>query len=196
MAKDADVSELADVLKLRDHKHPFCNYFPLMMDHFLLPASTNADHKLIADMALQLFPQVYGQWVDMEMVLYFVDRFQSYQAIVDQAATDFEYYLIMAEGEDTPLGYLGLQMLPNEMRLSKLYLMPNGQGKGLGDMAMEKVMERVNDLGYKRISLFVNVNNERAISFYKRHGYFIETTVVQSFDNGHSVNDHLMVKLL
>ena len=132
----------------------------------------------------------------MEMVLYFVDRFQSYQAIVDQAATDFEYYLIMVEGSDVPLGYLRLQMLPDEMKLSKLYLMPNAQGKGLGDMAMDKVNERVADIGYKRISLFVNINNQRAISFYKKHGYFVEKTVVNSFDNGHSVDDHLMVKLL
>lgn len=163
-----------------------------MTKYYLLPATQHAHFQSIADMALELFPKVYGPWVDMEMVLYFVDRFQSYQAIVDQAATDFEYYLIMEEGVDAPLGYLGLQFLPDEMKLSKLYLMPSVQGKGLGDMAMQKTMERFHGKGFKRMSLFVNENNERAINFYKSHGFYIEDTVVQSFDNGHSVVDHLM----
>lgn len=163
------------------------------MEYSFIKAENNEHYQCIADMALELFPQVYAAWVDMEMILYFVDQFQSFEAIKEQAATDFEYYLIVSEADERSVGYLGLQFLPHEMKLSKLYLMPDGQGKGLGDRSMEMTFDRFYAKGYKRMSLFVNENNDRAINFYKKHGFYIEDTVVQSFDNGHSVVDHLMV---
>ncbi len=55
--------------------------------------------------------------------------------------------------------------------LCRLYLMPEAQGKKLGDDLLRWGIERLQQRGYRRIYLGVWEHNHRAQRFYARHGF-------------------------
>lgn len=65
------------------------------------------------------------------------------------------------------VGYLAYS-LKNPLHLDKLYITPKARGLGIGEIVIK-------DCGFR--SVFVNTENHRAISFYKKCGFEIEKTI-------------------
>ena len=80
--------------------------------------------------------------------------------------------------------------------LSKLYILEDFRGKGLGRLAVERTEQEAERHGYQEIRLSVNEHNANGIAIYERLGYHKVTLETHRFDNGHSVRDWLMVKQL
>ncbi len=55
-------------------------------------------------------------------------------------------------------------------RIQKFFIMPEFQSKGLGSMAVKKII----DHNLKGLHCYVRKNNKKAISFWEKNGFIIE----------------------
>jgi len=80
---------------------------------------------------------------------------------------------IVAEGGRRKVGHIiTIDVLPGARRL------------GIGSTLLAAAEARLAAAGYQRVSLETAVDNASAISFYKRHGYFLAKTVPRYYSNG------------
>ena len=70
--------------------------------------------------------------------------------------------LVVAEKDDEPLGFMGVQ----DGRLEMLFLDPGARGQGLGRRLLEHGIER---LGVRELT--VNEQNPQAVGFYEHLGF-------------------------
>ena len=146
----------------------------------------------IEKLAWEIIPDFYTPSIPLEHSIFFVKKFQTVAALLDQVADGFEYYLLNHGGMDA--GYLGIQAKKNTMTLSKLYILKQYRGKGIGAMAMLFTGERAKELHSSQIELIVNRQNQKAIEFYEKRGFRINGSLVHKFENGYSIEDYKMVK--
>lgn len=90
-----------------------------------------------------------------------------------------------AERSDSPQPWRG--------EIYALYVLPDHWRSGAGSALMHAALDELAESGFDHVSLWVLVGNERAISFYRRHG-FHETGEVQRDHRG--LDDLRMARLL
>lgn len=67
-------------------------------------------------------------------------------------------------------------------RISTLAVKPSSQGRGIGQALMLALIERIKtNKNIKRIELFAEADNHRAIEFYQKQGFVIEGTLKKWF---------------
>ena len=151
---------------------------------------------LIADVALlarEIWEEHYIPIIGPAQVEYMLERFQSGPAISQQIREGYNYFLICGIG-DRYLGYLGVLVKDEELRLHKIYLHSDERGKGYGRCAIEFVTGLARTHGCSRIMLTVNKNNARSIKVYERCGFNITGPVIRDIGNGFVMDDYLMEK--
>jgi len=85
--------------------------------------------------------------------------------------------------------------------LVELYSQPKAQRETLQLPKPSKLIETVTELAdnwlnVRRIQIEVNVDNEKAISLYKKHGFVIEGEAVDSsFREGRFINTYYMARI-
>jgi ribosomal protein S18 acetylase RimI-like enzyme len=151
------------------------------------------DFQQIETLAREIMPEVYKDIVPPNHVTFFLDSFQTVEAIKTQIAEDhYQYYLLCLDAQVA--GYLGIQLLTSRIHLSKVYILKNFRGKKLGKAALEFVDKTAQTQGASSVDLFVNIGNKATIEIYKKAGYIIADTITHKYDNGHAETDHKMVK--
>ena len=122
-------------------------------------------------------------------------EFQSENAIRNQIENEnFSYFLLNFDNKN--VGYLGIQKLNKILNLSKLYILESFRGLKIGKTALEYVDGFATDNGFEKIELIVNQQNKNTIDIYQKNGFKIVKSIVNSFPNGHSVEDYKMEKIL
>ncbi|UTW64390.1 GNAT family N-acetyltransferase [bacterium SCSIO 12741] len=142
-------------------------------------------------LAREIYYPTYSPYVHQDHIEYFLVTFQSFEAIKRQIQSDFVYYLWM--DKEKAIGYLGIQFEAKLAHLSKLYFLPDHRRLGLGKEAMNLTFQEVREKHLSQIRVVVNENNHGAIRFYQKHGFFIQESVTHSFENGHSVQDLILL---
>jgi ribosomal protein S18 acetylase RimI-like enzyme len=66
---------------------------------------------------------------------------------------------------------------PNEYFLAHIAVLPEFEGRGLGRRMLKRAEERARAGGFRRITLTVDAENERAAEMYRRAGWEITATV-------------------
>ena len=160
----------------------------------IVKASHLNDYQSIEQLAFEIIPEFYADIIPHDHNIFFVQKFQTVQPILQQISNGFEYYLI--KENHIPVGYFGIQINKStgEMILSKLYILKSERGKGFGTKAMEMIIDRAKDLKIIRIILTVNRKNERTINLYKKSGFVKTKDLVNQFENGHTILDDEMTK--
>lgn len=82
--------------------------------------------------------------------------------------TSQDFKVIQAEGHD--VGVLSAETTPDAMKVFQLFILPEHQGRGIGSCVMEHLIREAAQL---RLPLRLQVinGNDRALYFYKRHGF-------------------------
>lgn len=65
----------------------------------------------------------------------------------------------------------------DEYYISNLAVYPGFRGKGIGKKLLNAVEERAKDAGYKKLSLYVELDNNLAVKLYEKCGFKIISSV-------------------
>ncbi|HXX56892.1 MAG TPA: GNAT family N-acetyltransferase [Thermodesulfovibrionales bacterium] len=159
-----------------------------------IKVSTEIQIAIIESLAKEIWTEHYIPIIGEEQVDYMLDRFQTRQAISEQIASGFLYFLI--EGDDQFIGYLSVQPQHDALFLSKLYVRTCERGKGHGRKAILFIEKLAREKGLGRVLLTVNKNNRRAINAYERTGFKNLGSVVQDIGGGFIMDDYKMEKIV
>ena len=154
-------------------------------------ASSREDYQQIARLAGTIWREHYTPIIGADQVAYMLKHFQSAGAIEQQVGNGMLYYTMLSDPH--PIGYLAIDKRENELFLSKIYLLREYRGLGLGKVAMEFISDKARELACNRIALTVNKNNTRSIDAYLRMGFVREKALVTDIGGGFVMDDYRMV---
>jgi ribosomal protein S18 acetylase RimI-like enzyme len=97
---------------------------------------------------------------------------------------------------DKPAGFAshGPTSETDVLKLHKLYVLPELQGRGFGSLLLRHVEHQVRAAGTHRLVLSVNKRNAQAIAAYKRNGFAVIDSVVTDIGGGFVMDDYVMAK--
>lgn len=116
-----------------------------------------------------------------------------YGAETIRAEIDAGVWWEVIEIDGAAEGYLAAER-GADVKLHKLYLRPEQQGRGHSQQALAHVVELARDWGAARVILNVNKRNTRAIRAYERAGFSIIDTVVNDIGSGFVMDDFIMAR--
>lgn len=150
--------------------------------------------KSVENLARMIWEEHYTPIIGSDQVEYMLQNFQSCSAMEQQIMEGMEYYLI--ELGDGPAGYLAFKINEEELFLSKIYVLEEKRGKGIGRKAMEFIENEARDQRRQFISLTVNKNNRASIRAYERMGFANIGAVETDIGSGFIMDDYVMRKVL
>ena len=146
----------------------------------------------IADLATNIWIDHYTPIIGADQVTYMLDKFQSANAIKKQVLEGSEYYLMTYKGN--PAGYFCVNGKKDSLFLSKLYVLNECRGKGIGKLAMQYIQRRAEALAYTKITLTVNKYNLNSIKAYEKMGFKKIKALIQDIGNNYIMDDFLLEK--
>jgi diamine N-acetyltransferase len=156
-----------------------------------ITTATTDDIAYIQYIAHGTWPLVYGPIVGEAQLKYMLDLIYSTSSLEKQMK-DGSVFLIAEENHD-PIAFAAYFLKsPNVYKLDKLYTLPNQQGKGLGKLLINRVIEAIKPLGATSLLLNVNRYNTKAQNFYRHLGFEIIEEVDIPIGAGFFMNDYVM----
>ena len=154
---------------------------------------TKDDIIIVHQLALKIWPDAFKDILEPDQIEYMLDWMYNVNTLTEQVQTGHLYYMVTLDG--IPKGFVGLE--PNfpdagTLRIHKLYVDTNVQGKGLGKALLEKTIEIGKELDVATINLNVNRFNE-AVEFYKSQGFQIIKEENIDIGRGYLMEDYVMV---
>ncbi len=148
----------------------------------------------VVALARETWQRHYTPLIGAEQVAYMLEKFQSELAVSDQLAGGYEYYLVIDGG--VRAGYFALvpDAAGKRLMLSKIYILAERQGQGLGTEVVAFVERRCREQGLNTLWLTVNKHNSGSIAFYERAGFVRESAVVSDIGCGFVMDDYVMAK--
>jgi ribosomal protein S18 acetylase RimI-like enzyme len=149
------------------------------------------DINAIGFLAQQIWPETYGEILSPEQLKYMLDLFYNPDALSRQMQEDRHQFIIM-EHEEEAIGFASWGPVePGIAKLHKLYILPVGQGKGLGRGMLDFIYGILREEGISRLRLNVNRHN-KAQRFYEKLGFKIIDREDIDIGNGYYMNDFIM----
>lgn len=142
------------------------------------------------------WPVAFGEILTAEQLAYMMEMMYTESVLQKQLESGHEFYLFW-EGE-TPLGFMGIEynykQLP-QLKIHKLYILPNQQGKGIGQQLLALAEEKAREQNQQKLTLNVNRFN-KALHFYEKLGF--ENVKSEDIEIGHGylMEDYVMEKAL
>ena len=148
------------------------------------------DLTAIANLADIIWREHYTPIIGPEQVEYMLHKFQSVEAMSQQLSEGMSYYSLWLD--DLLIGYLSFYTKGDVLFLSKIYVLSQLRGQGIGQQAMEFVKQQAQSKGLERIQLTVNKYNTGSITAYERMGYKKTEEVVMDIGGGFVMDDYVM----
>lgn len=155
---------------------------------------SDGDLLLIESMANTIWHEHYTPIIGHEQVVYMLDKFQSVNTMKAQIDAGYHYFII--NKDDKPIGYLSFNKRNEELFLSKIYVLKESRGKGIGKKAMTFVLDMAKGLDCMKVSLTVNKFNHNSIRAYESIGFINKQELVQDIGGGFVMDDYVMEKSL
>jgi len=154
-------------------------------------AATASDIPSLIALAHETWMKTYTGLVPKEQIVYMLDRFYE-PGLLKQQMEDPAHVITLAKEANVLWGYAHLLEQEDSMKLSKLYVKPDAQGKGIGGSLLKAMETEARQRGFQRIELCVNRGNP-ARYFYEKSGF----QVVREADfpvGPYWMNDYVMQK--
>ena len=148
------------------------------------------DLTAIANLADIIWREHYTPIIGPEQVEYMLHKFQSASAMSQQLSEGVDYYALWLD--DLLVGYLSFYTKENVLFLSKIYVLSQLRGQGIGQQAMQFIKEQALLRGLERIQLTVNKYNTGSITAYERMGFQKVEEVVMDIGGGFVMDDYVM----
>jgi ribosomal protein S18 acetylase RimI-like enzyme len=111
---------------------------------------------------------------------------------IEQQINDAANHFLVAIEKDVLVGYCHCFEKKGHFYISKIYVHPSTQGKGIGQLLLNTLEKQATDLNFSIIELNVNRNNP-AKDFYLKNGFTIIETIDIALDK-FWLNDYIMQK--
>lgn len=148
------------------------------------------DLVVIESLAKEIWELHYTSIIGAEQVAYMLQKFQNIAPMQQQIDEGYTY--TMVHYKDEVCGYISFQLRDNYLFLSKIYVHPKFQGKGIGQAALQFVENYAKEQGADFIQLTVNKYNTRTIAIYERFGFERVKEAVFDIGNGFVMDDYVM----
>lgn len=147
---------------------------------------------IIKDLAYAIWPIAYGEILSKEQLNYMLDNFYSVDNLSNQMDSGQVFELLLED--KNVIGYLGYEFNCKEtglLKIHKIYLLPEMQGKGFGKFMIAEVSKIAKSNNQKGVFLNVNKYN-KAKFFYERLGFVISKEEVIDIGNDYVMDDYVM----
>jgi len=153
--------------------------------------ATREQINITSALASEIWHEHYTGIIGIEQVRYMLARFQSVEAITAQIdSSELIYYNIYHAGD--PVGYLAVQLRPEELFLSKLYIKKLARSRGLGRRAVGFIKNIASENCLKRIALTINKHNKNSLTAYEQLGFAKYGDTVTDIGEGYVMDDYLL----
>lgn len=143
---------------------------------FSIRRANLAEAEIIHQLAHQIYYPTYTGILSDDQMKFMLERSYSVQALQESMQIDQDFYL--AFDKKSTVGFMALKDKDEDiLRIEKLYLLPQTQGKGFGKELISCAIAKAKLKNKKRVQLNVNRGN-KAYYFYLKMGF----TVVQEID--------------
>ena len=155
-------------------------------------ANTSSDYLKIEELANIIWREHYIPIVGKPQIDYMLDKYQSAKSISKQVSTGFYYFLVTFN--KISVGYFSIKQEEQSMFLSKIYILKNFRGKGIGKNVMAFIEMKTKAYNLNKIRLTVNINNLNSIKVYEKLGFINIGPLVTNIGNGFVMDDFQMEK--
>lgn len=163
----------------------------------VISEANSSDFSAIRTIAIKTWPNTYGKILSKEQLDYMLEKFYNEATLNDNLTNKNHHFLLVKENNNC-LGFASYE--PNYLgekivRLHKIYLLPEAQGKGIGKLLISEIEKIANQLNQNGISLNVNRFNN-AFDFYTKIGFECIGEEDIELDFGYLMEDFKMLKKL
>ncbi len=154
------------------------------------------DHELqeIAELAKVIWHDHYTSIIGKEQIEYMLNKFYSEQALKNQLNENQVFRFIYSD--DKKIGFIATtNTSPCKCFINKFYILSGQQSQSIGTLVMDKLKTELRQSGCSKMKfkLTVNRQNFKAINFYFKNGFKIESVADFDIGNGYEMNDFIMV---
>jgi ribosomal protein S18 acetylase RimI-like enzyme len=157
--------------------------------------ATVNDVSLIQDIVKKTWPVAYSNIISQQQIDYMLNLFYSDVALKNSITIKNNIFLL-AKDSETCIGFASIEhryLNQSITRLHKLYILPECQGKGIGNLLLENIEKLAIKNHSNAISLNVNKYN-KALLFYQKNGFEIVGEEVIDIGNNYVMDDFIMEK--
>ena len=151
---------------------------------------------ILENLARQIWPATYADIISQEQIDYMLNWMNSCETLQKQRAEGHEFYILALDGHD--IGFIALEwahvahaVFKRQLKINKLYVLTDFQGKGAGRVLVEKATERALATACEAIFLHVNKANQ-AKNFYLQLGFQVREEAIFDIGNGFVMDDYIM----
>jgi len=151
------------------------------------------DLSTIERLAREIWPGTYGHILSAEQLEYMLNLIYSPASLQNQLQNQHQTFVI-AELDNEPIGFASWSFIDDQVcKLHKLYVHQKTQGKGIGKMLVEFVIEQIKPQQVKTLRLNVNRYNQARL-FYEKLGFAVVAEEDIDIGNGYFMIDYIMEK--
>jgi diamine N-acetyltransferase len=159
-----------------------------------LRQATVQDLPLIQNLAGKTWNSTYGQILSPKQLDYMFDWMYSLPSLENQMMEKGHAFFLAYE-EGCPQGFVSIEkQAENLFHLQKLYIIPEGQGKGIGKILIKKAFDYAKEHSNgEECAVELNVNrHNKALEFYQKMGMKIHSQGDFDIGNGYYMNDYIL----
>lgn len=158
-------------------------------------AASLQDIPLIRDLAHRIWWAHYPGIISSEQIEYMLDWMYSEVELHEEISSGrARLWLVLLD--DAAVGFFSLEAVPGQIRLSKIYLLAERHGQGLGQAMLAEAEAQATAQGFGSLRLTVNKGNSKALRAYERAGYVVIDEVVADIGQGFVMDDFVLEKVL
>ncbi len=161
------------------------------MNNISFKTCTVADVPTIQQLAEKIWRAHYATIISIPQIDYMLSKMYNAESLQQQMKNGCEFILEMVN--EIAIGFIAISKKnETELFLHKLYVDVSQHGKGLGKALLDEALQK--NKWAKEIRLTVNRQNFKAINFYFKNGFVIESVADFDIGNGFVMNDFVMLK--
>lgn len=155
-------------------------------------ATSSVHFQIIETLANSIWREHYPSIISIAQIDYMLRKFNSASVIEAQVKDGSKFYYMTFN--DIPVGYMAIKIDTNHLFLSKLYVMKDHRGKGIGKVTTKFIMDEAARYKLNTIQLTVNKFNTNSIAAYEKLGYKKVKELVTDIGEGFIMDDYLLEK--
>ena len=147
---------------------------------------------IIIDLAYAIWPSTYGEILSSEQLNYMLANFYSVENLENQLDNGQIFELLL--DDNNVVGFIAYEFNCSNtslLKIHKIYLLPETQGKGFGKFMIDEVINIAKSNNQKGVFLNVNKYN-KAQFFYQKLDFTITKEEVIDIGNNYIMDDYVM----